>query len=113
MIGRASQRDYQHDVHPPQEEKGHTSEPERTRLAAIEDWGLTDLFRLQHPDAKSVYSWWDYRAGDFHQGRGLRIDLMLGSASLAERCEWAIIDRNARKGDKPSDHAPLIVDLTN
>jgi exodeoxyribonuclease-3 len=91
----------------------HTSEPERTRLAAIEDWGLTDLFRLQHPGAESVYSWWDYRAGDFHQGRGLRIDLMLASASVAERCEWAVIDRNARKGDKPSDHAPLIVDLTN
>jgi exodeoxyribonuclease-3 len=91
----------------------HTSEPERERLASIEAWGLTDLFRLQHPDANSVYSWWDYRAGDFHQGRGLRIDLMLASSSVAERCEWAIIDRNARKGDKPSDHAPLIVDLTD
>jgi exodeoxyribonuclease-3 len=58
-----------------------------------------------------VYSWWDYRAGDFHQGRGLRIDLVLGSASIASRVEWAMIDRNARKGDKPSDHAPVIVDL--
>jgi exodeoxyribonuclease-3 len=91
----------------------HTSEPERARLAAIEAWGLTDLFRMHHPEAASVYSWWDYRAGDFHQGRGLRIDLMLASASVAERSEWAIIDRNARKGDKPSDHAPVVVDLTS
>jgi len=58
-----------------------------------------------------VYSWWDYRAGDFHQGRGMRIDLVLGTAALAERVEYAVIDRNARKGKSPSDHAPVIVDL--
>ena len=73
-------------------------------------WGLTDLFRRQHPDADSVYSWWDYRGGDFHQGRGLRIDLVLGSVSVADRCEWSVIDRNARKGKSPSDHAPVMVD---
>ena len=60
-----------------------------------------------------MYSWWDYRAGDFHQGRGLRIDLVLGSAAIAERCRVGAIDRNARKGDKPSDHAPVIVDIAD
>ena len=101
------------DVYDPAKFEGatHVSQPERDRLAAIEAWGLSDLFRRQHPDASSVYSWWDYRAGDFHQGRGMRIDLVLGSASVAERCEWAAIDRNARKGKSPSDHAPVLVDL--
>ncbi len=89
----------------------HVSQPERNRLAALERWGVTDLFRRQYPDADRVYSWWDYRAGDFHQGRGLRIDLVLGSASIADRCDWSAIDRNARKGKSPSDHAPVIVDL--
>ena len=103
------------DVYDPSKFVGatHVSEPERSRLGVLIDWGLTDLFRLQHPEAASVYSWWDYRAGDFHQGRGLRIDLVLGSASIARRVEWAAIDRNARKGDKPSDHAPVVVDLTS
>ncbi|MEO6571337.1 MAG: exodeoxyribonuclease III [Ilumatobacteraceae bacterium] len=91
----------------------HVSQPERDRLTALEAWGLEDLFRRQHPDADAVYSWWDYRAGDFHQGRGLRIDLVLGSASVAERLEWSTVDRNARKGKQPSDHAPVIVDLTD
>ena len=58
-----------------------------------------------------IYSWWDYRAGDFHQGRGLRIDLVLGSKAVAERLSWSVIDRNARKGKGPSDHAPLLVDV--
>jgi exodeoxyribonuclease III len=88
----------------------HTSPPERERLAAIEGWGLVDLFRMRH-DAGGLYSWWDYRAGDFHQGRGLRIDLVLGSPSIAERAQWTVIDRNARKGKSPSDHAPVVVDL--
>ena len=91
----------------------HVSAPERERLAALEAWGLADLFRQQHPDAGKVFSWWDYRAGDFHQGRGLRIDLVLASSSVAGRCAWSAIDRNARKGKSPSDHAPVMVDLTN
>ena len=89
----------------------HVSQPERDRLQTLLDWGLVDLFRQQHPDAASVYSWWDYRAGDFHQGRGLRIDLVLGSASVSQRLAWSVVDRNARKGQSPSDHAPVIVDL--
>lgn len=88
----------------------HTSPAERDLLAELCDWGMVDLFR-QHHDEPNLYSWWDYRAGDFHQGRGLRIDLVLGSRSVSERCSWAVIDRNARKGQMPSDHAPVIVEL--
>jgi len=88
----------------------HVSPPERAELDALKDWGFTDLFRRHH-DAGKVYSWWDYRAGDFHQGRGLRIDLVLGTAPVAERSRFCVIDRNARKGQLPSDHAPVIVDL--
>jgi exodeoxyribonuclease III len=88
----------------------HTSEAERALLTDLCDWGMVDLFRQQHTDAK-LYSWWDYRAGDFHQGRGLRIDLVLGTSTVAERCRWSVIDRNARKGQMPSDHAPVIVEL--
>lgn len=103
------------DVYDPRKFAGatHVSEPERSRLQRMIDWGLVDLFRQQHPDTDRVYSWWDYRAGDFHQGRGLRIDLVLGTAPIAQRVEWSVIDRNARKGKSPSDHAPVIVDLAD
>ncbi len=101
------------DVYDPKKFVGatHTSEPERALLAEMSVWGFTDLFRHVHPDETKVYSWWDYRAGDFHQGRGLRIDLVLGTPSVAARAHWSIIDRNARKGTSPSDHAPVLVDL--
>lgn len=89
----------------------HTSAAERAALSRLAERGLVDVFRQQHPDTPKLFSWWDYRRGDFHQGRGMRIDLALASASLAERVEWCIIDRNARKGTSPSDHAPLIVDI--
>ncbi|MDQ3737692.1 MAG: exodeoxyribonuclease III [Actinomycetota bacterium] len=90
----------------------HVSQPERDRLRALIDWGLRDLGR-DRVGTGGVYSWWDYRRGDFHEGRGMRIDLVLGTRSVANRVEWAIIDRNARKGKLPSDHAPVIVDLTD
>lgn len=89
----------------------HVSEPERERLAALHDWGLVDLFRHHVPDADRVYSWWDYRNGDFHKGRGMRIDLLLATAPVVERSRWCLVDRNARKGKQPSDHAPVIVEL--
>lgn len=89
----------------------HVSEPERTALAAIEAWGMTDVFRAHHPE-DGLYSWWDYRGGSFHKRQGLRIDLVLASASLAARCTFSIVDRNARKGDSPSDHAPVVADFT-
>jgi exodeoxyribonuclease-3 len=87
----------------------HVSEPERAALRRLLDWGLTDVFRDRFPGQERLYSWWDYRAGNFHKGIGMRIDLVLGTLSFAERVEWALIDRNARKGKAPSDHAPLIV----
>jgi exodeoxyribonuclease-3 len=103
------------DVYDPEKYIGttHTSPPERDRLGTLLDWGLTDVFRQQHPDAMKVFSWWDYRAGDFHEGRGMRIDLVLASRSVADRAEWMVIDRNARKGKSPSDHAPLVLDLAD
>jgi len=88
----------------------HTSGPERDALAALEAWGLVDVFR-QHHDEGGLYSWWDYRAGNFHKHLGMRIDLVLASASLAARSTFVTIDRNARKGSQPSDHAPVIVDF--
>ena len=88
----------------------HVSDAERDALRALESWGLVDLFRKLH-DRGGLYSWWDYRSGDFHQGRGLRIDLVLGTESVARRTRWSIVDRNARKGQQPSDHAPVLVDL--
>jgi exodeoxyribonuclease-3 len=88
----------------------HVSPPERDALATLEAWGLQDTFRAVWPAAQ-VFSWWDYRAGDFPEGRGMRIDLVLASAPLASRVEWAVVDRNARKGTQPSDHAPVVVDF--
>jgi exodeoxyribonuclease III len=101
------------DVYDPAAFEGetHVTKAEREHLGALLDRGFSDIFRQQHPDAERVFSWWDYRRGDFHEGRGMRIDLVLGSRPVAERVEWCIIDRNARKGKMPSDHAPVIVDL--
>jgi exodeoxyribonuclease-3 len=102
------------DVYDPAKFAGetHTSPAERAALADLEAWGLTDAFRTVW-DAPGVYSWWDYRAGDFHEGRGMRIDLVMMSAPLVPRVTWAVIDRNARKGSQPSDHAPVVVDLAD
>ena len=88
----------------------HISPPEREAVAALQGWGLVDVFRRLRPEP-GIYSWWDYRAGDFHQGRGLRIDLVLATKVLADRATFALIDRFARKGKLPSDHAPLLVDF--
>lgn len=90
----------------------HVSAAERERVEALEAWGLRDVLGERLPDGR-VYSWWDYRAGDFHQGRGMRIDLVLASEPVASAVEWAIIDRNARKGSQPSDHAPVVVDVAD
>jgi exodeoxyribonuclease-3 len=77
----------------------------------LEDWGLQDAFRLRYPDTDRLFTYWDYRAGDFHNHRGMRIDLMLVSKPLAESVTFALVDRNARKGKLPSDHAPLLCDF--
>ena len=83
---------------------------EREALRALESWGLHDLFRLRY-DGDGLYSWWDYRAGNFHKGKGMRIDLMLGTDVAARSLRAMLIDRNARKGRSPSDHAPMVADF--
>jgi len=88
----------------------HVSAPERSALAALTDWGLVDVFR-EHYDAPGLFSWWDYRAGNFHKGKGMRIDLVLATKELAAASTAVLIDRNARKGKSPSDHAPVVVDF--
>ncbi len=88
----------------------HTSPAERQALGALIEWGLVDTFRKVRSEP-GLFSWWDYRAGRFHKHEGMRIDLVLGSAPVAERVRFVTIDRNARKGQLPSDHAPVIVDL--
>jgi exodeoxyribonuclease-3 len=88
----------------------HVSPDERAAFRSLLDWGLVDSFREVY-DAPKLFSWWDYRAGDFHQGRGMRIDHVLATKPLADQVAFALIDRNARKGKLPSDHAPLLVDI--
>jgi exodeoxyribonuclease-3 len=68
---------------------------------------LADTLRARYPQP-GIFSYWDYRNGDFHKRRGMRIDYLLSSTSLAERARGDLIDRNARKGQKPSDHAPVM-----
>jgi exodeoxyribonuclease-3 len=89
----------------------HVSTAERQAFARLRDWGLVDAYRLYHPEA-GRYTWWDYRAGNFHKNFGMRIDHLLVTAPVRERTVWAEIDREARKGKPiPSDHAPLVIDL--
>lgn len=88
----------------------HVSAPERDALAELCDWGLVDVFRERY-DAGGLYSWWDYRAGNFHKGIGMRIDLILATRPLVDGLGAVLIDRNARKGQSPSDHAPLLADF--
>jgi exodeoxyribonuclease-3 len=88
----------------------HGSQAERDKLAAFEAWGITDVFRKFYDEA-GLYSWWDYRGGNFHKRMGMRIDLIYLSESLVARTDHVLIDRNARKGESPSDHTPVFVDL--
>ncbi len=87
----------------------HVSPPEREALADLESWGLVDVFRRLY-DEDGLFSWWDYRGGSFHRHQGMRIDLILVTEVLAARTTYALIDRNARKGEKPSDHTPVFID---
>jgi exodeoxyribonuclease III len=89
----------------------HVSLPEREAFARLTRWGLTDAYRQHHPEP-GRYTWWDYRAGNFHKNFGMRIDHLLVTAPIARRVVAAEIDREARKGKPvPSDHAPLVIDL--
>jgi exodeoxyribonuclease-3 len=89
----------------------HVTEAERSRVRAILDAGYVDAFRAVHGDEAVQHTWWDYRQGHFHRGLGLRIDLVLLRAELAPGLRRCGIERDFRKGSKPSDHAPLVVEL--
>ena len=97
------------DVYDPKTFEGatHVSDRERKALDEIKGFGLVDVFRQRYDDG-GLFSWWDYRGGNFHKKMGLRIDYLLASRSLASRSVSDLVDRNARKGQKPSDHAPVL-----
>jgi len=86
----------------------HVTPQERKALADIQDWGLVDTFRNRYEGKDKLFSYYDYQAGRFHKRQGMRIDYVLASESLAKRSVIDLVDRNARKGTKPSDHAPVI-----
>ncbi len=88
----------------------HVTAPERAALAELQALGLRDVVRDRWPGER-IFTYWDYRAGMFHRDLGMRIDLILASAPVADRVRAAWVDRQARKGKGPSDHAPVIVDL--
>ncbi len=100
------------DVFDPGAYVGHThvTPPERAALAQLQEVGLRDIVRDRWPSER-VFTYWDYRAGMFHRDLGMRIDLLLATAAVAARVRAAWVDRQARKGTRPSDHAPVIVDL--
>ncbi len=100
------------DVFDPAAYTGHThvTPPERASLAQLQQLGLRDVVRDRWPTER-VFTYWDYRAGMFHRDLGMRIDLVLASNTVAARVRAAWVDRQARKGSRPSDHAPVIVDL--
>jgi exodeoxyribonuclease III len=100
------------DVFDPAAYAGHThvTPAERAALAEVASLGLHDVVRDRWPSER-VFTYWDYRAGMFHQDLGMRIDLVLAGGRVAERVRAAWVDRQARKGSGPSDHAPVIVDL--
>ncbi len=83
------------------------SEPEKECFRKLLAWGLVDCLRRLHPE-EVVYTWWDYRQGAFHRGWGMRLDHILATPPLAELCQEVTVDRQARKGEKPSDHAPIV-----
>ena len=101
------------DVHDPKRWAGkiHVSEPERAALRAVIDTGLKDAFRLFAQPEKS-FSWWDYRLRAFERGWGLRIDLALLGPALAQRCTGCTIDLAPRRRERPSDHAPVVVEIS-
>jgi exodeoxyribonuclease-3 len=101
------------DVWSPSQAHGgtHVSPGEREAFQTLCSWGLVDAYRIQHEEP-GRFTWWDYRAGDFHRNWGMRIDHLLVTQPVASRVVWSEIDREARKGKPtPSDHAPLVIDL--
>lgn len=101
------------DVHEPLQWEGETLfHPDaRAGLRDVASFGLVDAYRRLHPDEPGRFSWWDYRLLSFPKGKGLRIDHLYVTPTLAERCTAATIDRDERKGEAPSDHAPVFCDF--
>ncbi len=89
----------------------HVTDEERAAFDALLAWGLVDVYRVHHPEG-GRFSWWDYRAGAFHKGQGMRIDHLLATRTVASRVTVAEIDRDARKNPIPSDHAPVLADVS-
>ncbi len=89
----------------------HFHPKEHAALARITSWGLHDLLRKHHEEG-GLYSWWDYRQLAFQKNNGLRIDLILGTAPMLKRCQDVVIFRDERKGESPSDHVPVVAELT-
>lgn len=81
----------------------------REAMELVRQWGFVDVFAKFHPEG-GIYSWWDYRQLAFPRNRGLRLDHVYATPAFAERCSAARVDREERKGEKPSDHAPVIVE---
>ena len=102
------------DVHDPEGWAGSVlfSGPERQAFRGLLDLGLSDSFRLFEQEP-ATFSWWDYRMGAFRRNRGLRIDHILVSATLGDRCVGCRIDREPRRWEKPSDHAPVVAEFTD
>ena len=85
---------------------------ERQALRELIDLGLTDVFRkFEQPEG--MFSWWDYRAAGFRRNAGLRIDLILTSQSMTERCTASYVDKEPRAWERPSDHAPVVAEFTD
>jgi exodeoxyribonuclease-3 len=101
------------DVYDPKKWEGNVlfSAEERAALRDVLGFGVDDVFRRLHPGEAGQYSWWDYRMGAFRKNRGLRIDLALCTPPLAARCKVVAIDRRPRELERPSDHAPVIVEI--
>lgn len=100
------------DVHDPEEWRGKVlfSEPEHAALQRLLDLGLVDSFR-EFEQEEGVFSWWDYRAAGFRRNRGLRIDLLLTSAGISNHLSTSKVDIEPRRWERPSDHAPVLIDL--
>jgi exodeoxyribonuclease-3 len=101
------------DVHDPKKWEGSVlfHPAERAAIRQLMDWGFADVFREKHPEPK-LFSWWDYRMGAYKRNHGLRIDLALMTKPLAARCKDVWIDKAPRELERPSDHAPIVVEIT-
>jgi len=100
------------DVHSPDLWRGRIlfSDPEKEALDRVKQWGFVDAFRM-HNSGDKEFSWWDYRAGGFRRNLGLRIDHIWVTSLLADRCRSVTIDKEPRRWEKPSDHAPVIAEF--